>query len=1141
MKISRWFVLCHLFSMHCAIAQVCDDASIDGADADDSLLPFETLLPIANPGSNLNQQTFIRFINPTDSEANDEVYGIDDGGKRSRQGALSFTLPENSTQQFTAQDIEDGNPDRGLTSNLCDGQGKWQLRVRSDVEIRVMGFIRTADGFLTSLNEVVPRTAEDNFVYFANPASNTSQQTFLRIVNLTGNSNSDTVTISGIDDDGTASTGTVTFPLGAHESIQMTSQDLELGSSDQGLTGNLGDGTGKWRLTITSSLQLQVMSLIRTPNGFLTNLSSVVDQNTSGAYTIYFANPASETFRTTFLRIINTSTDSGTVTIAAVDDDGNAASGGNVEFTLAAGAAKQMTSADLETGNNDKGLSGNLGAGSGRWRLNVTADVTLKVMSLVRTPDGFLTNLSSAAPSTPVGTHIYVFNPASNAEQQSSLRLVNNSSNDGTVTIAATDDNGNLGGEVTFSMIANSGETLTASDLETGREDITGSLGDGDGKWRMTITSDVDLTVQSLLQTPEGFLTNLSSPVDRHISAVQFPDEALAGCVAQTGVTYVRELTHLSCFLQGVTDSTGIDQLTSLVELDLSGNEITTLDISRHANLEVLNLSNNQLSTIDVSGSPQLQQLDITDNSDVSCVDIEVIERDHDSLDEVVHNEDCGSNWELGIFTPTATFTDMCAAPREGINPASNLPYPDIQGRRLDENNWLRSMSNDLYLWYDEIEDLDPGDFETPQYFELQRTLATTPSGSLKDKFHFSFDTEVWRLFSQSGSVSNASYGAVFAFLNGGFPPRHIVVSYTQPDSPAAQAGLSRGARLMEIDGVDVVFGNDINTLNAGLFPAEIGEAHDFVVQDLDSETTRNITMTAAEITSVPVQHVQTIDTETGQVGYLFFNAHVRTAEQQLMEAIESLRDDEVTDLVIDFRYNGGGFLAIASQLAYMVAGEQTDERTFEINQWNDKHPNVDPVTNQVLAPTPFYATTVGLSVSSGAPLPTLDLSRVFVLTGPGTCSASEAFMNSLRGIDVEVIQVGSTTCGKPYGFYAMENCSTSYFTVQFRGVNEKNFGDYTDGFSPSNTNPVEGTPVPGCAVPDDFTHAFGDPNEARLAAALTYRETGACPSSTSSAARQLRVGVDPAAVDGVIIAHPMTRIRLPLPDELTGNLPDLQ
>lgn len=521
----------------------------------------------------------------------------------------------------------------------------------------------------------------------------------------------------------------------------------------------------------------------------------------------------------------------------------------------------------------------------------MTADVTLKVMSLVRTPDGFLTNLSGSAPNTPTGTDVYVFNPASNLQQQSSLRLVNNSSGDGAVTIAATDDSGNPSGEVTFNMVANSGTTITAADLESGGADFTGSFGVGDGKWRITITSDVDLSVQSLLQTPEGFLTNLSNPVARHISAVQFPDEALADCVAETGVTYVRELTHLSCFLKGVTDATGIEQLTSLVDLGLSGNENTAIDISRHGNLEVLNLGNNQLSSVDVSGSPKLQQLDITDNGVISCVDIEVIERDHEHLEAVIHNEDCGSHWEPSVFLDVSAFSAMCAAPGDGINPDTNLPYPDSQGRRLDENNWLRSMSNDLYLWYDEIEDLDPGNFDTPSNFDQQKTFATTPSGSFKDKFHFSFDTAVWRAFAQTGSTSNASYGATFALLNRGLPPRHIVVSYTQPDSPAELAGLSRGARLMEVDGVDVIFGNDINTLNAGNFPAEVGEAHEFVIQDLDADTTRTITMTSAVVTPTSVQHVQTIDTETSKVGYFLFNPHVRTAEEQLVDAIETLDD----------------------------------------------------------------------------------------------------------------------------------------------------------------------------------------------------------------------------------------------------------
>ena len=91
----------------------------------------------------------------------------------------------------------------------------------------------------------------------------------------------------------------------------------------------------------------------------------------------------------------------------------------------------------------------------------------------------------------------------------------------------------------------------------------------------------------------------------------------------------------------------------------------------------------------------------------------------------------------------------------------------------------------------------------------------------------------------------------------------------------------------------------------------------------------------------------------------------------------------------------------------------------------------------------PFHSTTQGFSATPGQPLPTLNLPRVFVLTGPDTCSASESIINSLRGIGVEVVQIGSTTCGKPYGFYPQDNCGTTYFSIEFRGVNAMNFGDY--------------------------------------------------------------------------------------------------
>src|SRR5262249_16939702 len=154
---------------------------------------------------------------------------------------------------------------------------------------------------------------------------------------------------------------------------------------------------------------------------------------------------------------------------------------------------------------------------------------------------------------------------------------------------------------------------------------------------------------------------------------------------------------------------------------------------------------------------------------------------------------------------------------------------------------------------------------------------------------------------------------------------------------------------------------------------------------------------------------------------------------------------------------------------------------------FNAKHPSTDPFTGQALGAIPFHATTQGFSVASGTPLPTLNLSRVLVLTGAGTCSASESIINSLRGVGVQVIQIASPTCGKPYGFFPQDNCGTTYFSLEFKGVNAVGFGDYSDGFSPSNAVSGAGTPVPGCAVADDFGHALGDPNEARLAAALGY------------------------------------------------------
>ncbi len=450
------------------------------------------------------------------------------------------------------------------------------------------------------------------------------------------------------------------------------------------------------------------------------------------------------------------------------------------------------------------------------------------------------------------------------------------------------------------------------------------------------------------------------------------------------------------------------------------------------------------------------------------------------------------SDFDQGIFQAPSIYKNLCANPRTGPG------FADQPGTTADENDWLRAWSHDLYLWYNEIADEDPAQFQTLPYFDLQRTFSTTPSGAAKDQFHFTFDTQQWEQLSQAGVA--AGYGLEL-FVVQASPPREVLVAFVEPGSPAGNAGLKRGERIVGVDGFDIVSDPSqaaADAINAALVPSAAGQQHDFVLEAFDGSSTRSVSLTSANVTSDPVPVRQVISTASGPVGYLLFNTHIATAEQALIDAINSMIGSNITDLVLDLRYNGGGFLDIANELAFMIAGPAAAQgRVFDEIQFNDKHLSTNPVTGAALAPDFFHTTSQGFSVASGQSLPSLNLPRVFVLSGPGTCSASETIINGLRGIDVEVIVIGEQTCGKPYGFFPFDNCGTTYFSIQFSGSNEKGFGDYADGFIPRETeDPNDAAVVKGCVVADDFGNALGDPTESRLATALSYIANGSCPAS---------------------------------------------
>ncbi len=459
-----------------------------------------------------------------------------------------------------------------------------------------------------------------------------------------------------------------------------------------------------------------------------------------------------------------------------------------------------------------------------------------------------------------------------------------------------------------------------------------------------------------------------------------------------------------------------------------------------------------------------------------------------------------GPTWTAGVYEPASRFKNRCEAPRSGVDIEGN-PFPDIAGSLLEELFWLRSWTNETYLWNTEVPDQNPASFsDRLAYFDVLVTTQLTPSGQPKDQFHFSQPTMEY--LEQRNSVPSASYGAsLIAFST--TVPRDIRVQFTQAGTPAAelvmgQANLVRGTRILEVDGIDLVNANtqaDVDALNAGLFPENAGELHTFLVED-PGGVPRTIMMMSADIATAPVNRTSIINTATGDVGYILITTFSPfSSEQAIANAITAMKAQGVVDVILDLRHNGGGLLAIAAQLGYMIAGDaQTNGKVFEDLRFNAAAGGVNPVTGETDNALPFFNTGLGFTLANGTPLDSLDLSRVFILTTDETCSASESIINSLRGADVDVILIGGTTCGKPFGFYPTDNCGETYYTIQFQGVNDKGFGDYADGFIAANSNATIGVRIPGCAVADDYANELGDTSEALLAAALQYRDAGTCP-----------------------------------------------
>ena len=393
----------------------------------------------------------------------------------------------------------------------------------------------------------------------------------------------------------------------------------------------------------------------------------------------------------------------------------------------------------------------------------------------------------------------------------------------------------------------------------------------------------------------------------------------------------------------------------------------------------------------------------------------------------------------------------VCAAPAA----AQTQPVScDVAAQNL----YVRDVMTDIYFWYREIPAVDPVAFASPeQYLEAIRYRP------LDETFSYVAPRAATEAFFGESQYIGFGFSSTF------YAPGELRVTDVMPDSPAREANLARGDRIVEINGRSVEALHNAGELDGAFGPSEEGVQRSIVVVRASG---RFQTRMAKRVVTIPtVSAVQVYSAAGRDVGYMFFRNFVTPSFDALDTAFNEFQARGVRELVLDVRYNGGGLVTVAQRLASLIGGARTSGQVFAEYFHNDRNRALNRVTRFESRPN------------------ALGLDRVVVITTRASASASELVINALQPF-VTVVVVGGRTYGKPVGQYVVSFCDKTLAPVSFTLRNANGEGDYFGGIEPL------------CPAPDDLDHAIGDPGESSLREALTVIASGECSSSSDVSRR---------------------------------------
>ncbi|WP_331377471.1 S41 family peptidase [Sphingomonas sp. 37zxx] len=407
--------------------------------------------------------------------------------------------------------------------------------------------------------------------------------------------------------------------------------------------------------------------------------------------------------------------------------------------------------------------------------------------------------------------------------------------------------------------------------------------------------------------------------------------------------------------------------------------------------------------------------------------------------------------------------------------PAPNpTPPPAATCSLASRQSWVLAQMREWYLFPETLPTaLNPTGFSNlDDYID---GLTANARALNRDRF-FTYVTSI----ADENAFNNSGATAGFGFRLAVNSMNQLVVSESFEDAPALAAGIDRGAQIVGIGttianvrGIqDIVNSGGNEALVNAFGPDTPGTARVLRVRGVDG-VQRDVSVTKTDFNLSPVSSrygVRMLDNGGQRVGYLNLRTFIRSADPQLRTAFAQFRAEGITNLIVDFRYNGGGLLSTAELLGDLMGRDRTSSQAF--NSFRFRPEKSAENYTKFFAPQP----------ESVAPM------RIAFIGTDGSASASELVINAfIPYLQNRVALIGSNTFGKPVGQIGLDRpeCDDRLRVVAFAGVNADNQGDYYNGLA--------STVRASCRAEDDLNFPMGDPREQSTARALDFLAGRSC------------------------------------------------